>query len=227
MRTRIIGALVATAFVVAGCGSSSKTSTASTTTDPPATTEGAASTATASAASAAGQSTTASTAVASATVAPNVAPAQSAPASSAAPAAVTTAAAPAAPAGAACTGLGAAGAGTAADVKLVEWAITGPASVKAGAVTLNITNGGQNSHNLAVIKGSTWADLPKSGSGGVDTTKLTAGALLGTTSQLGGGKGCSTSLTLDAGSYVLLCTIGFGANSHAARGQHFDLTVAG
>ena len=207
MRTRIIGALAAAAFVVAGCGSSSKTSTSSSATVAPSSQSSAVGTSAAAAsASAAGQSAVVSTAV---------------------PAPATTASPAAAPAGPACTGLGAPGAGAAADVKLVEWAITGPASVKAGSVTMNITNGGQNSHNLAVIKGTTWAELPKSASGGVDTTKLAAGALLGTTSQLGGGKGCATTLTLDAGSYVLLCTIGFGANSHAARGQHFDLTVAG
>ena len=209
MRTRIIGAVAAAAFVVAGCGSSSKTSASSPATNAPSAQSSAVTTSPAAApASVAGQSAIVSTTVAAA---------------SSAPAAVSSAAAPAGPA---CTGLGAAGTGASADVKLVEWAITGPASVKAGAVTLNIANGGQNSHNLAVIKGSTWTDLPKSASGGVDSTKLAAGALLGTTSQLAGGKGCSTTLTLDAGSYVLLCTIGFGANSHAARGQHFDLTVA-
>lgn len=213
MRTRIIGALATAAFVVAGCGSSSKTSTSSSATVAPSSQSSAVGTSAAAApASAAGQSAVVSTTV-------------SAPATTAS--ATASPAPAAAPAGPACTGLGAPGAGAAADVKLVEWAITGPASVKAGSVTMNIANGGQNSHNLAVIKGSTWAELPKSASGGVDTTKLAAGALLGTTSQLGGGKGCSTTLTLDAGSYVLLCTIGFGANSHAARGQHFDLTVAG
>jgi hypothetical protein len=204
--------------VAAACGSSTKSTTAAA----PATTA----TAAASTAAAATTAAPATTAAAAATTA-------AAPATTAAPAATTAksadstaAPAAAAPAGPACAGLGAAGPGaTTADVSLIEWDINAPATVKAGKVTLNIKNTGGNKHELVIIKGDSFDALPKLPSGGVDETKLEAGALLGRIDKLDGNKSCSTTVDLAPGKYVMLCNIQFGATSHAAKGQKFNFEV--
>jgi hypothetical protein len=205
--------------VAASCGSSTKSTTAAAA----ATTASAASTA-----AAAATTVATATTVAAATTA-------AAPATTAAPAATTAkpadstaapAAAAAAPAGPACAGLGAAGAGaTTADVSLIEWDIKGPATVKAGKVTLNITNTGGNKHEMVLVKGDSFDALPKLPNGAVDETKLEAGALLGRIEKLDGNKSCSTTVDLAAGKYVMLCNIQFGAISHAAKGQKFNFEV--
>jgi hypothetical protein len=205
--------------VAAACGSS----TTSTTAAAPETT------ATAAAPTAAATTTAAAaTTVAAATTA-------AAPATTAAPAATTAkpadsttapATAAVALAGPACAGLGSADAGaTTADVTLIEWDIKGPATVKAGKVTLNIKNTGGNKHEMVIIKGDSFDALPKLPSGGVDETKLEAGALLGRIDKLDGNKSCSTTVDLAPGKYVMLCNIQFGPTSHAGKGQKFNFEV--
>jgi hypothetical protein len=200
--------------VAAACGSSTNSTTAAA----PATTAAAAAT------------------TAAAVVATTAAPAATtaaAPATTAAPAATTAkpadskaAPAAAASAGPACTGLGAAGTGaTTVDVSLIEWDIKAPATVKAGKVTLNVSNAGPNKHEMALIKGESFDALPKLPSGAVDETKLEAGALLGRTEKLDGNKSCLTTVDLAPGKYVMVCNIQFGAISHAAKGQKFNFEV--
>ncbi len=202
--------------VAAACGSSTETTTAAA----PATTTAAAAATTTAAAAATTAAPAATTAAAPATTA---APA----ATTAKPADSTAAPAAAASAGPACTGLGAAGTGaTTADVSLIEWDIKAPATVKAGKVTLNITNTGGNKHEMVLIKGDSFDALPKLPNGAVDETKLEAGALLGRTEKLDGNKSCSTTVDLAPGKYVMLCNIQFGAISHAAKGQKFNFEVA-
>ena len=111
------------------------------------------------------------------------------------------------------------------NVALAEWSITAPVSVKAGKVGINVLNAGGNPHELVIIKGESFDALPKLANGAVDEAKLEAGALLGRTEKLGGGKSCGTTLDLAPGKYVMVCNINFGSNSHAAKGQKFNFEV--
>ena len=201
--------------VATACGSSTKTTTAAA----PATTATAATTAAATAATTA--------AAAPATTAARTPATTAAPAATTAkPADSTAAPAAAAPAAPACTGFGAAGDGaTAVDVSLIEWDIKGPATVKAGKVTLNVKNTGSNKHEMVLMKGDSFDALPKLPNGAVDETKLDAGALLGRIDKLDGGKSCSTTVDLAPGKYVMICNIAFGAISHAGKGQKFNFEV--
>ena len=109
-------------------------------------------------------------------------------------------------------------------VTMKEWSIT-PGAIKAGAVSLAIKNDGQNPHELKVIKADSFASLPLS-SGAVDESKLAAGAIIGQTARIDGGGSATLTVTLPAGKYVFVCNLGSGATSHAAKGQHIDVTVA-
>ena len=149
----------------------------------------------------------------------------------AAPETLVTPAAPettvAAPAAAETTVAGAAApaaVGTAYTMK--EWAVEGPATLKAGKVSLTITNNGNFPHQFKVIKGK-YADLPKGADGGsIAEDKLPAGALVGQLDKFEGGQTMTLALDLPAGDYVFLCNLGAGPNSHAGKGQHTDVTVA-
>ncbi len=114
--------------------------------------------------------------------------------------------------------------GTAYTMK--EWAIEGPATLKAGKVSLTVTNNGSFPHQFEVIKGK-YADLPKGADGGsIAEDKLPAGALVGQLDKFEGGQTMTLALDLPAGDYVFLCRLGAGPNSHAGKGQHTDVTVA-
>ena len=114
--------------------------------------------------------------------------------------------------------------GTAFTMK--EWAVEGPATLKAGKVSLTVTNNGSFPHQFKVIKGK-YADLPKGADGGsIAEDKLPAGALVGQLDKFEGGQTMTLALDLPAGDYVFLCNLGAGPNSHAGKGQHTDVTVA-
>ena len=174
-------------------------------------------------ASACGSSSTTTAATTATTAAP--ATTAAAPATTAA-AATTAAPAAAGPAAPACTGLASAGtAASSLDVSLSEWKITTAPTVKTGLIGFNIKNAGANNHELVVIKADSFDALPKLANGAVDESKLGAGALIGRTEKLGGGKGCATTLNLAPGKYVMVCNIQFGAISHAAKGQKVEFEV--
>lgn len=143
----------------------------------------------------------------------------------------TTAAAgtaePAAPSAPECAGLDSPeGATSAVDVELVEWAINAPATLDAGKVAFTISNPSNGSHELVVIRGDSYDALPKRANGAVDEDALPAGALVGRTNRLNRNQSCAAGFDLEPGSYVLICNISSGPNSHAARGQTLDITVS-
>jgi hypothetical protein len=99
-------------------------------------------------------------------------------------------------------------------------------AIKAGAVDFVVKNGdSRNEHEFVVIKGDSYASLPKQSNGAVNETQLAAGALLGRTEKIKAGSTATKSFTLAAGKYVLLCNISNGPTSHAASGQVLDVTV--
>jgi hypothetical protein len=201
---RVFLSIAAAGLVLVGCGSSSK-SPSSATAAPSATTTKASATTAAKA--------TATTAAAAATTA------AAGPATTAKPAAATTVAS-----AAATTGAPAAAAG-AAEVGLKEWAVTVAPELKAGATTLTVKNTGQNPHELKVIKGDSYASLPKASDGSVDEAKLGAD-VIGKMARINGGASGTLAVTLPAGKYVFLCNLGGGALNHASKGQNLDVTVA-
>ena len=105
-----------------------------------------------------------------------------------------------------------------------EWAIEGPAQLKAGTVSMSVTNPSTNRHEFKIIKG-VYAELPKTSNGAVDEEKLTSGAIVGKLDALTGGETKSLSVDLAPGKYLFVCNISFGPASHAERGQVLDVTV--
>jgi uncharacterized cupredoxin-like copper-binding protein len=130
----------------------------------------------------------------------------------------------AASAGAATTVAGASAAAGGVDVVMKEWSIAS-GQLKAGSVTLNVRNDGQFKHELVVIKG-TFATLPKTSSGSVDTSALPAGAVVGEADDIASGASATLKVDLTAGDYTLVCNITGGGSSHASRGQVLDVSVA-
>ena len=111
-------------------------------------------------------------------------------------------------------------------VSLTDRSLTASTALKAGSVTFAVNNTSRdNQHEFVVIKGK-FADLPKTSIGGVDESKLTAGALVGRSDKISGGASANVTFNLAAGPYVLLCNISNGPTSHAAQGQRLDVTAA-
>lgn len=160
---------------------------------------------------------TASTISGSTSAAPtSAAPSSTAPTSTAAAAVTTAAPATAAPAGSAAITV---------DATLSEWKIEAATAIKAGKVTINVKNAGQNAHELVVFKGS-YASLPKVSNGAVDVDKLAAGALVGEIENLRSGTTGTGTYDLTPGTYAFVCNLTGGGSSHAARGQVLDVTVS-
>ena len=200
---RMLLSIAATGLVLAGCGSSSKSPSSATVAPAATTAKGAATTA---------AKATATTVAATATTAAGTATTTKAATATTAASAAGTSAAPTA-------------AGGAADVGLKEWAVSVSPALKAGATTLTVKNSGQNPHELKVIKGDSYASLPKTSDGAVDEAKLGAD-VIGKMARINGGATGTLAVTLPAGKYVLLCNLGGGALNHASKGQNLDVTVA-
>lgn len=114
---------------------------------------------------------------------------------------------------------------TAVDVSLIEWEVKMPTTLKAGDVAINLKNAANGDHELVIIKGD-FASLPKQANGAVDEKALPAGALVQPEIGLRGNQSCTLGVNLPAGKYTFLCNISSGPNSHAAKGQKIDVTVA-
>ena len=171
--------ITAAGLMIAGCGSSSKTSSSSGTT------------------AAATVTTAAATATTTAAVA-------------------TTAAAAATTAAAAASG--------AIVVTEKEFTIALATPLKSGANELTLTNAGSFPHELKVVKADTFDGLPKTADGAVDEAALGA-AVVAKSAKVAGGATGTLSVTLAAGKYVVICNLGAGANNHAAKGMHMDVTI--
>ncbi len=111
------------------------------------------------------------------------------------------------------------------DVALTEWSIDAPLTYAAGEITFQAANSGQFPHELAVIEGQSYDLLPLAEGGGVIEEDLATGALIGRTGRIAGGASESLTVTLTPGTYVLICNLGAGANSHAGQGQRLDIVV--
>jgi hypothetical protein len=111
-------------------------------------------------------------------------------------------------------------------VSLADRTVQANTSIRAGSVTFAVKNSSANNeHELVVVKGRI-ADMPTTGNGAVDESRLAAGALVGRTDRLAGNASANLTVNLAAGPYVLLCNISSGPNSHFASGQRLDITVS-
>ncbi len=109
-------------------------------------------------------------------------------------------------------------------VGMKEWAIETETSVAAGSVTFEVTNTGSFPHELAIAKGDSYETLPLLDNGAVDETTLGAD-FLGRSDRIAPGATGTVTFDLEAGTYVFLCNIAVGPNSHAKAGQVLSVTV--
>jgi hypothetical protein len=115
-------------------------------------------------------------------------------------------------------------AGEVVEVELVEWAVNAPAEITGGTVSFNVTNIGENSHEFTIVRGESYESLPLLGNGAVDEAAL-GDDFLGRTETFDAGSTITATFDLEPGSYVFLCNISFGPNSHAKAGQVLSVTV--
>lgn len=116
-------------------------------------------------------------------------------------------------------------AGEANAASLVEWAIEAPTEYAAGSVTFDVSNDGEFPHEFVVIEGEGYESLPLEDGGKVIEEELPTGALVDRTSRIQPGETAQLTVDLAPGSYVLVCNLGSGGNSHAGAGQNLDVTV--
>ena len=117
-----------------------------------------------------------------------------------------------------------AGAEGAVAVGLKEWALETETTVAAGSVTFELTNNGSFPHELAIAKGDSYETLPLLENGAVDEATLGAD-FLGRSDRVEPGATGTVTFDLEAGTYVFLCNIAVGPNSHAKAGQVLTVTV--
>jgi uncharacterized cupredoxin-like copper-binding protein len=94
-----------------------------------------------------------------------------------------------------------------------------PATVAAGRVQFQISNDGNATHELIVVR-TDLADgnLPRNADGLVDTTGLT---IVGLAQDIVAGRSASVAADLTPGHYVLMCNI----SGHYANGMHTAFSV--
>jgi ABC-type glycerol-3-phosphate transport system substrate-binding protein len=116
--------------------------------------------------------------------------------------------------------------GASVDVEMVEWAVNAPTEIASGSTNFSVSNGGENTHEFVIVRGESYDTLPKLDNGAVDEDALGAD-VVGRTDKIPSGGSADMAFDLEPGSYVFLCNIQFGPNSHAAAGQVLSVTVAG
>jgi hypothetical protein len=87
--------------------------------------------------------------------------------------------------------------------------VDGPAGPcrRAGTVTFEARNTGQDAHELVVVRAADPASLPVAADGTVDEEKLPEGAFVGEIEAFGAGQSCTGTFELPAGSYALFCNL--------------------
>ena len=122
------------------------------------------------------------------------------------------------------------GGGTPVGVVLDEWSIEADtASVEAGDVTFEVSNEGEEAHELVVVRAESPDDLTIA-DGRVDEEALPEGAFIGEVEAFPAGTDCEGTFELEAGDYVLFCNIledhEGEAESHVEEGMVTTLEVA-
>jgi uncharacterized cupredoxin-like copper-binding protein len=112
------------------------------------------------------------------------------------------------------------GATTTVAVKVQEWAVVpAPATAPAGGVTFNVTNAGPDDvHEFVVIKTDLDPGALPTDENGAVTEEGTGMEVIGEIEDIPVGETQALVLTLEAGSYVLLCNI-YDATENEAHYQ--------
>jgi uncharacterized cupredoxin-like copper-binding protein len=112
-------------------------------------------------------------------------------------------------------------------VTLSEFVIDTEDTLTAGEVTFDVVNdaGSEFNHEFAIIAADSYDELPKLDNGAVDEQALAEGQFLGRTAVLEPGQSETITFDLEPGTYLFICNINFGPNSHAANGQMLIATV--
>lgn len=112
-------------------------------------------------------------------------------------------------------------------VTLSEFVIDTQDTFTAGEVTFDVVNdaGSEFNHEFAIIAADSYEELPKLENGAVDEDALAEGQFLGRTEVLEPGQAETITFDLEPGTYLFICNINFGPNSHAANGQMLTATV--
>ncbi len=113
------------------------------------------------------------------------------------------------------SGSSGASSGGGTEYKLAEYSIDGPATLKAGKVSITAKNDGHIEHELVILKTDKKADALGSGA------EVPEDGAVGEIEDLGAGKSESKDFDLQPGHYALICNIA----GHYAGGMHADLTV--
>jgi uncharacterized cupredoxin-like copper-binding protein len=124
--------------------------------------------------------------------------------------------------------------GTTVTATLKEWEIKlSSADVKAGDITLNLTNNGDKEHEFIVRKTALKADSLPLITSGDDEGRINEEAPelteVGNPSEVAvvpsGSTGLSLRLKLEPGHYVIFCNLKVEDLLHYQKGMHVDLTV--
>jgi hypothetical protein len=114
-------------------------------------------------------------------------------------------------------------------VDLDEFTIRPTGTATAGAVGFELTNVGEEPHEMVVVAGDSIDALPTDADGALVEADLPATAFIGEVEPFPGGEDCSGVFDLEAGSYVLLCNIveeeDGQTESHLAEGMATTFTV--
>ncbi|MGH2702687.1 MAG: hypothetical protein ACRDJB_00250 [Actinomycetota bacterium] len=123
---------------------------------------------------------------------------------------------------------------TAADstvaVTLDEWSVTPESeSAAAGAVTFDVSNEGEDAHELVVVRADDAASLPLGDEETVDEEGLEAGAFIGEVEAFPAGESCEGTFDLEPANYVLFCNIAEQEDgeieNHFQNGMATEFTV--
>lgn len=102
--------------------------------------------------------------------------------------------------------------------------------VEAGTVRFEVTNAGDEPHELLVVFSATPQELPLEDEGGVDESGITENTVVGEVTIFPAGTTCPGVFDLPDGQYVLFCNVvePDGQNaSHFENGETAQLTVTG
>jgi uncharacterized cupredoxin-like copper-binding protein len=108
-----------------------------------------------------------------------------------------------------------------------EWEIIlSSTNIKAGDVTFNIKNDGDNDHEFVVVRTDLAADaLPVTDTGEVDEEGAGIEAIGELEDILAGTTDGTLTLTLTAGKYVAFCNVNADDNVHYQKGMNLEFTV--
>ena len=103
--------------------------------------------------------------------------------------------------------------------------LVGRKNMKAGSLSINVTNDGKFKHSFHIARGNSYKTLPLDAAGAVDEGQLSAADKIASVDGSGAGESKTLDVNLSTGHYVLYCNISIGSVSHASKGQVLEISV--